>query len=100
MQYGATKYSSGYTANLVPTDNQSLAFARTVRQVLNIVYGAANATSGLFFPEVSCLSAHAKICHMYQWCSGVNFSSPALRIRGLQHSIWMLNESHSDLTQG
>ena len=52
-QFGANKYwSKGYTANLVPTDSQSLAFARTVRQVQNIVYGAVDATQGLFFPEV------------------------------------------------
>ena len=36
----------------MPTDGQSLAFARTVRQVQNIVYGAVDATQGLFFPEV------------------------------------------------
>ncbi len=37
--------------DFVPTDNNSLAFRRSTRQVLNIVYGAPNVTKGGFFPQ-------------------------------------------------
>lgn len=37
-------------ANLVPTDANSIAFSRSTRQVLNIVYLAEGASSGGFFP--------------------------------------------------
>lgn len=37
--------------NIVPTDSNGRAFRRTTRQGLNIVYGAKDATKGLFFPN-------------------------------------------------
>lgn len=45
---GVTNPNGG--ANVVPADDNSIAFSRSVNSVLNIVYGAKNATSGLFFP--------------------------------------------------
>jgi hypothetical protein len=42
-------YVNGHV-NIVPADTNSIAFSRSTRQVLNIVYGRINATRGLFFP--------------------------------------------------
>jgi Ferritin-like domain len=39
------------SANIVPTDKNGLVFARTMRQVLNIVYFAPGAQRGGFFPQ-------------------------------------------------
>ncbi|MGH6793675.1 MAG: ferritin-like domain-containing protein [Methylocella sp.] len=38
-------------ANIVPADQNAIAFSRTTSQVLNIVYGGVNPNFGLFFPS-------------------------------------------------
>ena len=43
--------NSSQSFNFLANDGQALAFRRTTRQVLNIVYGAPGASSGLFFPN-------------------------------------------------
>jgi hypothetical protein len=40
----------GFPTN-TPPGNNAIAYDRTTRQVLNVVYGAKNATKGLFFPR-------------------------------------------------
>jgi hypothetical protein len=42
---------TGGKGNILPTDENSIAFSRTTREVLNIAYGAKDATKGSFFPE-------------------------------------------------
>jgi hypothetical protein len=44
-------FDANGNANLVVTDNLGIAFSRTPRQVLNIVFGAQNVSQGLFFPQ-------------------------------------------------
>ena len=49
---GVAPLTSASTTNLVPADNNSIAFSRTTAQVLNIVYlGGAAGTGGGFFPS-------------------------------------------------
>ena len=43
--------TAGGVANIVPTDPNGIAYSRTARQVLNIVYLAPNASSGGFYPN-------------------------------------------------
>ena len=42
---------TGGKGNILPTDENSIAFSRSTREVLNIAYGAKDATKGSFFPE-------------------------------------------------
>ncbi len=41
----------GGRSNIVPADSNSIAFARTPQQVLNIVYGGGSSSGYLFFPN-------------------------------------------------
>ena len=38
-------------ANIVPADANGIVYSRTARQILNILYGARDASQGLFFPN-------------------------------------------------
>jgi hypothetical protein len=38
-------------ANIVPSDSNGIAFSRSPRQIASIVFGAAGANKGLFFPD-------------------------------------------------
>ena len=53
---GTSDHDQGLTdangsANIVPTNGNGLVFSRNARRVLNIVFGAVDATSGGFFPS-------------------------------------------------